>query len=225
MCGRYALFTKPQKLSAMFGLDRAPDFTPRYNAAPMQSLPIIIRNRLGFARWGFTPQWGDVNDAAMAVKMINARSETVHEKPSFQQSWAKGRRCLVPANGFYEWQTGVKNGPHKAKKPYFIRHNSENFFAMAGLWSKIGDVVTFTVLTKAAPETLKDIHARVPVMIAPALAQSWFDASLVEAQNIIASADMKGFKAYPVGDAVGAVANDYEALMDEMTPARADLFG
>jgi len=209
MCGRFVLFAPPHKLKDLFGLENMLNIPARYNAAPLQELPIIIRNRIGVARWGLVPEWAPGDDKAMAAKMINARSETVPEKPSFRDLWAKGRRCLIPANGFYEWHKGEDG----VNQPYFIHNPNMPEMAFAGLWAKNKDLLTFTILTKDADGDIKNLHHRMPVIFAPYQAQAWFSADVVQAQAMIAQATSQGLTYYKVSPAVGKVANDGEELI------------
>lgn len=213
MCGRYAFYTAPQKLKDMFGLDNLINFPATYNAAPMQQHPVIIKNRAGFARWGFKPEWTQHDDPAMAVKMINARSETVTDKPAFRESWAKKRRCLIPVNGFYEWTTNSSSP--KQKQPYYIYNKDINCFGLAGLWSKTDDLITFTILTKKAAPHLEPLHHRMPVMLHAHQAASWFDADIQEAQHMIEHTNAENITFHPVSQRVGKVANDSAALIEE----------
>jgi len=209
MCGRYAFYLPPVKLKSFFGLENLINMPPRYNCAPCQELPIVIKSRMGFGRWGFRPEWSKVDDAGIASKMINARSETVHEKPSFRDSWAKGRRCIVPVNGFYEWHKLEGGG----KQPYFIQHQDAEILCMAGLWSKVDDQVTFTVLTKAAEGRISELHHRMPVMLEQSQTNDWFAADQTRAQDMIAGARGDQCDAYKVSNDVGKVANDSAELI------------
>lgn len=217
MCGRYAIFLPPHKLKDLFGTENLPNFPPRYNAAPLQEMPAIIRHRMGLARWGFLPPWaaGDEGkeDRALASKMINARSETVMDKPAFREAWAKGRRCLVPANGFFEWKKDQERG---VNQPYYIHHKNDSCIALAGLWVKFGDVVTFTILTKDADGDIADLHHRSPVMIAPDQAQDWFQTSPGQALALIKASSARDMIYHAVDTKVGKVANDSEELIEEI---------
>lgn len=209
MCGRYAFYLPPTELKSFFGLENLINMPARYNCAPMQELPIVIKSRMGFARWGFRPEWSKEDNAAMASKMINARSETVADKPSFRDSWAKGRRCIVPVNGFYEWHK-QEDG---TKQPYFIQHKDAPIVCMAGLWSKVDEQVSFTVLTKPADGDILRLHHRMPVMFDREEANDWFSASIDEARNMIATARGSQCDAYKVSNDVGKVANDSADLI------------
>lgn len=210
MCGRYAIFAAPHRLIELFGSETIPNFPARYNAAPLQDLPIIVKNRIGLARWGLLPPWAGEDDKGLCAKMINARSETVAEKPAFRESWARGRRCLVPVNGFYEWQ-----GERSGKQAYFIHHQQDDVVALAGLWAKKNDLLTFTILTKDADGPIAAIHHRMPVILSPAQASAWFFADESSAQAMIRQAHGRDMRARLVGGAVGKVANDDESLLRE----------
>ena len=179
MCGRFALFTDLKTLIEAFGLSLAepPDaFTPRYNIAPTQQVLGICQNadgsrRLKSFRWGLIPHWA--KDAAIGNRLINARSETVHEKPSFRQA-LRYRRCLIPANGFFEW---LREG--KGKQPYFIRRKDQAPLAFAGLWESWkgpeGTIESCTILTTEANALIAQIHDRMPVILPPSEYDRWLD--------------------------------------------------
>ena len=212
MCGRYALYLSPESLKARLGLDHLLNFPPRYNAGPMQQQPVVVKSRAGMARWGFRPEWAVEDDPAMAIKMINARSETVHEKPAFRESWAKARRCLVPANGFYEWSKDDQTG---VNQPYYITHDQADLLFFAGLWSKVDGQVSFTILTKQADDNLSHLHHRSPVMVSENDVDRWFndfDAGL----ELIKRSTTQGLKFHRVSTAVGTVANDRADLIEEV---------
>jgi len=210
MCGRYAFYLPPSKLKTFFGLENLINCSARYNCAPMQEMPIVVKNRVGFGRWGFRPQWAGEDDVAMASKMINARSETVAEKPAFRDAWARGRRCIVPANGFYEWHKDEKSG---VKQPYYIQHEKDDILCIAGIWSKVGGQVSFSVLTKPANGAIKDLHHRMPVMFNGERAEEWFSADIKGAVSMIAEASGVQCRAHKVAPDVGKVANDHADLI------------
>jgi putative SOS response-associated peptidase YedK len=167
MCGRYVLSIDADQLQLAFDLATLPaDLTPRYNIAPTQPVPVISNeapSRLSAYRWGLIPHWAD--DPAIGNRMINARSETLHEKPSFRAAY-KRQRCLIPASGFYEWkQTADGN-----KQPVFIQVADQAVFAFAGLWeswkSPQGETVrSCTIITTQANDALRDLHHRMPVIL------------------------------------------------------------
>ncbi|TAK82772.1 MAG: SOS response-associated peptidase [Betaproteobacteria bacterium] len=158
MCGRYALHSNPDAVALEVGLDSPPDFTPRYNIAPMAPVLIVKRDGAALARWGLVPRWS--SDPAIGMKLINARAETLGEKPSFRDAYHR-RRCLIPANGFYEWK---RQG--ELKQPYYVHPADGALFAFAGLWDTWRDTHTCTIVTTEANATMRAIHDRMPVIIA-----------------------------------------------------------
>jgi putative SOS response-associated peptidase YedK len=166
MCGRFVLAVDPNQLALEFNLIGDTNVPPNYNVAPTQPVAIISNespSHLTFARWGLMPSWA--KDLSMSAKMINARSETVDEKPAFRAAF-KRRRCLIPASGFYEWQTRDDG----KKYPMYIHPSDAEMFGFAGLWevwhSPEGDELrTCTILTTAANDFMKTIHERMPVIL------------------------------------------------------------
>ncbi|MBU9711408.1 SOS response-associated peptidase [Evansella tamaricis] len=168
MCGRFTLYADPDFLEEYFDLENGEDliWEPRYNIAPGQDILALVQGRTGLRagrmRWGLIPSWA--KDEKIGYKMINARSETIHEKPSFR-SIVNRRHCLIVANGFYEWK---KEGGKK--QPYFIHLSSGEPIVMAGLWdrwiSSTGtEVVSCTILTTEANDFMRKLHHRMPVIL------------------------------------------------------------
>jgi putative SOS response-associated peptidase YedK len=156
MCGRFSLVSVGQALKERFGLDDVPELKPRYNIAPSQETAIITNEEPGkvtLAKWGLVPNWAKED---MAHKMINARAESLAEKPAYRDSF-KHRRCLVLADGFYEWKKVGNN-----KIPYRI--TTDGIFSMAGLWER-KDKITFTIITTEPNDFMKDIHNRMPLVL------------------------------------------------------------
>jgi putative SOS response-associated peptidase YedK len=179
MCGRFALFAAGDELAERFQVNESPLLSPRYNVAPTQSIAAVRATPAGRAlnmlRWGLIPSWA--SDPKIAYKLLNARSETVAEKPSFRAAF-KQRRCLIPASGFYEWQ----KGSGKTKQPFFIRPRDGGLFSFAGLWEcwhdpKGATVETCTILTTGANELMRPIHDRMPVILDSASEGAWLDPS------------------------------------------------
>ena len=160
---------------------------------------------------GVPAAWAEGDDKGLAAKMINARSETVGEKPAFRDSWARGRRCLIPAHGFYEWYE--KDG---VNQPWFI-HRNGTLLAIAGLWTRQKDLVTFTILTREAESPIRDMHHRMPVILDPADAAGWFSAATDEAARMIQRSVCADLSFHRVGATVGKVANDTADLMNPVT--------
>ncbi len=168
MCGRFTLTANPEDIAQQFSLTSAPsNLEPRYNIAPTQPVAVISNDdpqTLTYFRWGLVPSWS--KDIKIGAKLINARSEEAYQKPSFRSAF-KRRRCLIPANGFYEWQ---KEG--KSKTPHFIHLRHGGLFAFAGLWeiwhSPEGDELrTCTILTTEANALVAPLHNRMPVILKP----------------------------------------------------------
>lgn len=219
MCGRYALYGPVSRLREMFEAEiEGFDFAPRYNAAPMQWLP-VVRQRPGgervvqALRWGLIPAWA--KDEAIATRLINARGETVADKPSFRSAFRR-RRCIVPMNGFYEWQS-VPGG----KQPHYIHAVNDTLIGVAGLWERWtrpsdGESLdTFTVITTDANDALRPLHDRMPVILPPEAFGTWLDTG-VPAQDVVslirpASGGLLQFHA--VSTAVGNVRHESPDLI------------
>jgi putative SOS response-associated peptidase YedK len=217
MCGRYGLTIEQEAVAAAFGVSRLlTDHRPRYNVAPSQTAPVILqeagsgRSLRGF-RWGLVPFWAE--DPAIGNRMINARSETVQTKPAFRGAWKDGRRCLIPATGFYEWQPpATAKGP---KVPYWIRMADERPFGFAGIWERWDrggePLFTFTVLTTDANDLLRPIHDRMPVILGDARGwELWLDpkTSQEEAATLLAPYPAEEMQLHPVSTYVNRPANE-----------------
>ncbi len=214
MCGRYTLKTTADELQREFELDQPPEgLLARYNIAPTQELPIVVGSsmrKLGLARWGLVPSWA--KDARIGNKMINARAETLEEKPSYRQALAS-RRCLVPADGFYEWRTGAEG----KKEPIYIRRQSGGPLAFAGLWERWhpreggAPLLTFTIVTTAANPLMEQFHQRMPVILPRREYGTWLAAgSLDDAQleRLLVPYAADDFEAFPVSSRVNSPKND-----------------
>ena len=174
MCGRYAQRTDAKKLAKEFKVAEVPSVKPRYNIAPTQEILAVNETGDGremrFFKWGLVPAWA--RDASMGARLINARSETVADKPAFRQAFRQ-RRCIIPADGFYEWQrTGGR------KQPFFFRMRDERPFGFAGLWERWegegGEVIdSCAILTTEANEVLRPVHDRMPVILHPEDYKLW----------------------------------------------------
>lgn len=202
MCGRYALHSNPEVVALLFGLSEVPAYAPRYNIAPSAQVLMIRRNEAAMVRWGLVPRWA--KDPSIGAKMNNARAETVAEKPSFREAYRK-RRCLIPANGFYEWKT--EGG---RKQPYYIYPSSGALFAFAGLWEQWNDLQTCVVITTDANEKMGTIHERMPVIVAPAEYSIWLEGAEVPLRACPNSA----IEVRRVSRAVNNARNDVPALIE-----------
>ena len=183
MCGRFTLSTSPTEIANHFDLDETPELKARFNVAPGQSIATVSvasearRSVLSLRRWGLVPSWA--KDPKIGNRLINARSETAAEKPSFRTALRR-RRCLVPADGFYEW-AGAKG----SKQPFLIGLEGRALFAFAGLWERWTDpegqrIESCTLLTTAAAENLRELHARMPVIVDPVDYAHWMDPDVVD---------------------------------------------
>jgi putative SOS response-associated peptidase YedK len=177
MCGRYTLRTPADALVEVFALQQAFDFTLRYNIAPTQDVPVILQEREGHARelvamhWGLIPFWA--KDPKMGGRMINARAESLADKSAFRRAFQK-RRCLVPADGYFEWQRVGKQ-----KQPYFIHRNDDRPFAFAGLWEVWHGTQpalrSYTIVTTDSNELTHHLHERMPVILHAEDYDRWLD--------------------------------------------------
>jgi putative SOS response-associated peptidase YedK len=223
MCGRYAITSAPAAIRALFGYPDQPNFPPRYNVAPTQPVPIVrlaegVR-RFALVRWGLIPSW--VKDPRAFSLIINARGESVIERPAFRHAMQR-RRCLFPADGFYEWR---REGSQK--RPYYVRPRAGGPIAFAGLWETwMGpngeEMETAAIVTTRANRTLSAIHDRMPVVIAPEAFDFWLDGRKVEpdtAAALIAPAPEALLEVYEVSPAVNRVANDSAELVEPVVPA------
>jgi putative SOS response-associated peptidase YedK len=210
MCGRYTLATTPEAIADAFALENVPDFPRRYNIAPSQPVAVIVHSsqteqrQFRLMRWGLIPSWA--KDPGIGNKLINARAETVQEKPSFRTAF-KRRRCLIPADGFYEWQN-IKGG---TKQPYYFHFKASQVFAFAGLWESWQDIETCTILTTSANELLQPIHARMPVIIEPKHYETWLSPKIQESTlllPLLQPPSSDGMEAYPVGTWVNSASHD-----------------
>lgn len=181
MCGRYTqTVTDPQLLAQTFQLETLPSYlAPRYNIAPSQSVAAIVkddsnRNQLAMMRWGLIPSWA--KDATVGNRMINARAETLTEKPSFRAAF-RSRRCLIVADGFYEWKTNEDG----SKTPIYIHLKDGSIFGMAGLWEQwkdpsTGELITScTIITTNPNELIKPLHHRMAVIMPSTDHEQWLD--------------------------------------------------
>ncbi len=190
------------------------NFQPNYNIAPTHIVPVCIsemgERRLVPLQWGLVPFWA--KDARIGYKMINARSETLEEKPSFR-SLLKSRRCVVPISGFYEWK---REG--KAKQAYKIEHADGHTMMLAGLWAENGtlETQTYTVVTTAASDTLKSIHHRMPVILDGKEALgTWLEGDWKDAKQLTRGYSGE-LSAVPIDNAVGNVRNNYPELLEPL---------
>jgi putative SOS response-associated peptidase YedK len=220
MCGRYTLTASPQAVQDAFNLAETPDLTPRFNIAPTQLVPIITgeaRDTLTWVKWGLIPSWS--KDASGASQLINARAETIEEKPSFRSAFKK-RRCLVPADGFYEWR---KDGDKK--KPQYIVLDEREVFAFAGLWetwrNPAGETVySCTIITGDPNEIVKPLHHRMAVILQEDMYKDWLDEDtpLPVLKNMLTPYPAEKMKTYEVSTVVNNARVDSPDLLEPNSP-------
>jgi putative SOS response-associated peptidase YedK len=218
MCGRYTVTSAPEAIRALFGYSEQPNFPPRYNVAPTQPIAIVRlidgKRQFALVRWGLLPSW--VKDPKNFTLLINARGESVAEKPAFRAAM-KRRRCLIPADGFYEWKaTGAR------KQPHYVRAKSGEPLAFAGLWETWTgpngeELETAAIVTTRANQMLESLHERMPVIVPPNAFDLWLDCANVDAETataLIAPAPEALLEAYEVSTAVNRTANDNPQLAE-----------
>jgi len=221
MCGRYSLTSPVEAMANLFEFSERPNLAPRYNVAPTQDVPVVLRQddgtrALRLMRWGLVPHWAKEIGTA---PLINARAETAANKPSFRAAFRK-RRCLVPADGYYEWQTTAPG-----KQPYRIVLKDGGLFAFAGLWDLWTapdgrELASCAFITLAPNPMLAAIHDRMPAILAPEACATWLDpAATPDALTalLVAYPEMR-LRAYPVAKRVGQVANDDPEIVAEVAP-------
>lgn len=222
MCGRYTITADLDGISWRFGAERPDDsFSPSYNAAPTQTLPVVTlekgRRQVRMMRWGLVPHWA--KDTSLGSKLINARIETLAEKPSFRQSLL-GKRCIVPADGYYEWQ---KTG--SGKQPMRITASQPDIFGFAGLWDVWSDLAgnilfSFTIITTEPAESVSRIHNRMPFILQPEQEEAWLigpdSPRSPELNSFLHSLRPRyALRAYPVSPRVNSPhANDPDLIME-----------
>jgi putative SOS response-associated peptidase YedK len=215
MCGRFAFYSPSEATAALFGASSATEVVARYNIAPTQFIAAVRNDEqdtaeLAMLRWGLVPFWA--KDPSIGNRMINARAETVAEKPSFRSAYKK-RRCLILADGFYEWR---KEGD--GKTPYFISLDDGSPFAFAGLWenwsSKESDesLQTTAIITTAASDFMAQLHQRMPVVMQPDQAERWLGGDMELLSKVIDNSP--SFQAWPVERTVNNARNEDPALIE-----------
>lgn len=216
MCGRFTLFEPDKVLAKEFGVSDFARGSPRYNIAPSQTVAAVrsasagTGRELSLLRWGLIPSWS--KDPAIGNRLINARAETAREKPSFRGAFRR-HRCLIPANGFYEWQR-----LERGKQPYYVRRRDARVFAFAGLWDRWespekGVIETCTILTTSANAVLAPIHDRMPVILPPGEYDRWLDPSLKDPDSLaplLVPFPPEEMLAYPVSPRVNPTTVDDE---------------
>lgn len=221
MCGRYAFSTPPAEVVAHFGLSECADFGPRYNIPPGTDIPVIRlspegKRVLHLLRWGLVPHWS--RDPSIGARLNNARAEGVHEKPSFRDAFRR-RRCLIPADGFYEWHT-----EGRVKQPWYFSLRSGRPLAMGGLWESWrgpdGEILrTCAVITTAPNEVMAPVHDRMPVIIPPEYWQDWLAAPPEEVEALLAPISGEVMQAWKVDRRMSRTSEDDPGLVVPLSEA------
>jgi len=232
MCGRFVVATPVAEMGRIFGFPERPNLAPRWNVAPTQEIPVIRREvgdagagdgrHLSMMRWGLVPFWA--KDAGIGSKMINARADGVADKPAFREAYRR-RRCLIPADGFYEWQAL----PGGKKQPLYIRRRDGRPIAFAGLWEcwrgpKGGapldhPLFTATIVTTDANTLMRQVHDRMPVILEEADWDHWLDAGATGGEALMRPAAEDVLELFPVSTRVGSVRNDGPDLIQPIPAA------
>jgi putative SOS response-associated peptidase YedK len=214
MCGRFELNISKDQLIQTFDIDNSqlPEFEPHFNIPPATTIPIIrqaaAKRILAGAHWGLIPSWS--KDRKIAYHTFNARSESVAEKPSFRHAY-KNSRCLIPATGYYEWQTQHDNSEDSGKQPFWIGRKDRTAFAMAGLYEDWTDttsgelIESCTIITREAYPNISHIHSRMPVILPSEYYRLWLECAIDDFPMI----EMDELDYYPVSKALGSPQNDY----------------
>ncbi len=235
MCGRYATTQTSASLNDAFGADLADSFVelePDYNMAPTKLAPLVIARpsddgpptrELLTAKWGLVPSWA--KDPSIGNRMINARSETVAEKPAFKKAFGK-RRAIIPADGYYEWYAS-QDPATKKKQPFYITPKDRSVLAMAGLYEFWRDeeaeewLITYTILTTTAADDLGHLHDRMPMMLQPEAFDVWLDPAPRPADDLLGllvPAAPGRLDAWPVSTEVNNVRNNGPELVEPLPP-------
>jgi putative SOS response-associated peptidase YedK len=223
MCGRYAFFSPAEAVKRVFGVAALPELAARYNVAPTQAVPVLLETAPGnrevaLLHWGLIPSWA--KERSIGNRMINARAETLAERPAFRRAF-RDRRCLVLADGWYEWQTTATG-----KQPWFIRSRDGLPMGLAGLWESwrdpaSGDTVkSVAIVTTDAPGTLGDIHHRMPAVIAQEGIAAWLDPGQRGAAALsrwLVGMDPSKFDAWPVSRQVNDPRHEGPELVEPVT--------
>jgi putative SOS response-associated peptidase YedK len=226
MCGRYRLSRRKQMIEEYFETENEVDWEPRYNIAPSQPVGIIRQDRskperhFSLARWDLIPSWA--TDASVGFKTINARAETVASKPAFRDAFMS-RRCLLPADGFFEWRRSGKE-----KQPFHFGMQDDSLFAFAGLWDRWKDptgtvIESCTILTAIPNSLLAEVHDRMPVILRQETYDLWLDPGFKDVKalaEVLAPFDAAKMRSFPVSSRINGVANDDP---DCVVPSHRDL--
>lgn len=232
MCGRFVSVSPPDEVARYFGADGSTEVVlePSYNVAPTDDVYVVYQSgdarRLDTFHWGLVPFWA--KDPSVGNRMINARAEGLAAKGAYRNAFAK-QRCLIPADGFYEWQ---RVPGRKQKQPYFVHRSDDEPMAFAALWERWRgpdgpdrSLRSCTIVTTKANETMEPIHDRMPVVLPPAVWDEWLDPDGHDTsalEQLLVPAPPRIIAVHPVSTAVGNVANNRAELLEPVDPALAD---
>jgi putative SOS response-associated peptidase YedK len=208
MCGRYALHANPDVVALQFGLEQPPEFKPSYNICPGGEILVVTSMGAGRRRWGF------------GSKIANARGESVAERPAFRDAFRQWR-CLVPASGFYEWQTIAGH-----KHPWYVRPRDAGLFGLAGIAALWKGVPSVSLITTAPNSLMERIHDRMPVIVAPEEYAAWLDPAQHDADELmrfVRAYPAERMEGWPVSMRVNQPANDGPALLERVAPRQSSL--
>lgn len=215
MCGRYALHASPEVIALQFGLASPPAFEPSYNVCPGTEILAVGNDRAGRRvaarrRWGLVPSWA--KGPAIGSRLVNARGETLAEKPAFREAFRR-RRCLVPASGYYEWQAVAGR-----KQPWYVRPLDEPLFALAAIAERWrgpeGALRTLCLITTPPNALMAAVHDRMPLVIAPEDYEAWLDPRTADASRLVRPYPAQRMRAHAVSSRVSSPANDDAGLVE-----------
>jgi putative SOS response-associated peptidase YedK len=226
MCGRYELHSHPATIALTFGLSHPPILPPRFNITPMTDVPIVRVNADGerelvHVRWGLVPRWA--RNPSIGARLINVRGETIADKPSFQMPFRR-HRCLMPADGFYEWMPAASADTDSPRKqPVRVAMKDGTPFGLAAIFERWrgteGEILdTCSIVTIGANAMLKTVHDRMPVIIAPGQFSRWLDPANDEVGDLLAPFPSEAMCYYPVSTRVNSVHHDDATLIECVTP-------
>jgi putative SOS response-associated peptidase YedK len=218
MCGRYALHSNPDVVALQFGLDQPPQFKASYNICPGTDILVVTSKGARQHRWGLIPHWA--KDPAIGNKLANARGESIAERPAFRDAFRQWR-CLVPASGFYEWQTIAGQ-----KHPWYLRPRHAALFGLAGITSLWNGVHSVSLITTAPNSLMQPIHDRMPVIVAPEDYAQWLDPANRETGQLMSFVrpyPAERMEGWPVSPRVNQPENDEPALLERVAPRQSSL--
>ena len=218
MCGRYALHANPEVVALQFGLEQAPEFKRSYNVCPGGDILVVTSRGARQHRWGLIPHWA--KDPSIGNKLANARGESIAERPAFRDAFMQWR-CLVPASGFYEWQTVAGQ-----KQPWYLRPLDAELFGLAGITSLWKGVRSVSLITTVPNALMEPIHDRMPVIVAPEDYAQWLDPGNQDIEALtrfVRAYPAERMEAWPVSPRVNAPENDDAALLERSAPRQSSL--